>query len=124
MSSALPYQPGSKLEIRAHTPPQPYGADYGNRDLVRKPVRGLVDRFGDHRVDHMDFVLSNPPLDTGASAEANARPPRVLTMVHEISHKPKEKGGGPLVVSCYLDSDESTRYVAKIYDGFEYALAD
>jgi hypothetical protein len=26
-----PYQPGSKLEIKNHTPPQPYGAYYKTR---------------------------------------------------------------------------------------------
>jgi hypothetical protein len=120
----FPYQPGSKLEIKAHTPPQPYGAQYGNKELVRRPVRGLVDDYGNNLVDHMGFVISNPPLDTPAPANIGAQPARVLTIIDVVSHKPKEQGGGPVIVSCYLDADESTTYVAKIYDGFEYELAE
>jgi hypothetical protein len=47
-----------------------------------------------------------------------------LTIVGKVSHTAKEKGGGPYLVSCYLDSDKSRRYVAKIYDALEYRLAD
>jgi hypothetical protein len=105
------------LEIKAHTPPQPYGADYGNKELVRRPVRGLVDNYGNNLVDHMGFVVSNPPLDTPAPANVEAQPAQVLTIMETISHKPKEQGGGPVVVCCYLNADESAQYVAKIYDG-------
>lgn len=72
----------------------------------------------------MDYVIANPPLDTIAPASAKAQAPRKLTIVQRISHKPKEDGGGPFVVSCYLDTDQSTQYVAKIFDGFEYELAE
>jgi hypothetical protein len=120
-----PYQPGNEFEIRAHTPPPPFGADYRNKDPVRTSVSGLVDdESGRNLVDHMGFVISNPPLDTGTPADTEAQRPRRLTIVRKISHKPKERGGGAVVVSCYLDADPSTQYVAKIYDGFEYELAE
>jgi hypothetical protein len=80
----------------------------------------LVDDDGEHRVDHVSFVLSNPPLGTPVPAETKSH---VLTIVGNIHHRLKDLGGGPYVVSCYLDTDESCQYVAKIYDGFEYALA-
>jgi hypothetical protein len=131
MTPASPYQPGNKLEIHAHTPPQPYGPDYKNKDPVRTPIRGLAHGAG-NKVDHLAFVISNPPLDrvdrvsvdTAVTANTKASRPQVLTIVQKISHKPKEEGGGPVVVRCYLNADESTHYVAKVYDGFEYALAE
>jgi hypothetical protein len=124
MVLASPYQPGNKLEIQPHTPPPPYGAHYQNNDLVRQPIRGLVDDSGHDRVDHMGFVISNPPLDTPTPSGTKAAQPQVLNIVRTISHKPKEEGGGPVVVSCYLNGDQSAKYIAKIYDGFEYKLAE
>ncbi|KAK4153551.1 hypothetical protein C8A00DRAFT_33712 [Chaetomidium leptoderma] len=122
---ASPYQPGNKFEISAHAPPPPFGANYKNKDPVRTPVHGLVDdRSGRSLVDHMAFVISHPPLDTGAPADTKAQRPRMLTIVQKISHRPKEQGGGTVVVTSHLDADRSTQYVAKIYDGFEYELAD
>lgn len=103
-ASAQPYQPGSKLNIRNHTPPPPYGAYYENPEPLRAPVIGLVDEFDRHQVDHLDFVLLNPPLETDAPAEAQFH---VLTLVHIISHKPKEDGGGPIVAVSHLDTDTS-----------------
>ncbi|KAK4035251.1 hypothetical protein C8A01DRAFT_38273 [Parachaetomium inaequale] len=122
MTPAFPYQPGNKFEIHAHTPPQPYGANYKNKDPVRTPVRGLAHGAG-NKVDHMGFVISNPPLDR-VDTNTKAQPPQVLTIIQVISHKPKGEGGGPVVVRGYLNADESTHHVAKIYDGFEYALAE
>jgi serine/threonine protein kinase len=84
-------------------------------------VRGLVDISGTHNVDHSTFVFSNPPLETGPPAQAKAHE---LTIVGEVSHTPKRKGGGPRLASCYLDSDQARCYVAKIYDALEYRLAD
>ncbi|KAL2015018.1 hypothetical protein VTK56DRAFT_6518 [Thermocarpiscus australiensis] len=120
-SALSPYRSGTKFEIRSHTPPQPYGAYYKNKDPIRKPVRGLVDEYGKPKVDHISFVISHPPLDTSTPAEVESH---ILTIVDKLSHNPKEKGGGPHLVTCYLDADQSRHYVAKIYDGLEYALAN
>jgi serine/threonine protein kinase len=119
----FPYEPGTTFVIKAHTPPPPFGPSYKNEDPVRIPVRGLAYESG-NRVDHMGFVISNPPLDPPTTASTRAKPQRDLTIVHKVNHKPKEDGGGPIVVRCSLDADESTTYIAKIYDGFEYALAE
>ncbi|KAK3298945.1 uncharacterized protein B0H64DRAFT_86005 [Chaetomium fimeti] len=119
----FPYEPGSTFVIKAHTPPPPFGPYYKNKNPVRVPVRGLEYGSG-NRVGHMGFVISNPPLDPEATAKTKAQPQRVLTIARKISHKPKEDGGGPVVVRCSLDSDKTTTYIAKIYDGFEYALAE
>ncbi|KAK4247615.1 hypothetical protein C7999DRAFT_14393 [Corynascus novoguineensis] len=125
MAPPWPYRPGNELQITAHSPPRPYGAKYESKDPVRRPVDGLIDDSGHYLVDHMDFAISNSPLDGPAPASTKAQPPRVLTIVKTLSHKPKEKGGGgPVVVTCHLDTDHSTLSVAKIFDGFEYELVD
>ncbi|KAL2128168.1 hypothetical protein VTI74DRAFT_9559 [Chaetomium olivicolor] len=114
-----PYCQGAALRIRSHTPPQPYGADY--EEAIRRPVQGLVDRFGQPKVDHLSFVLSNPPLDTDTPSNPKSH---VLTIIEAINHNPKEDGGGPYLVRCHLDSNQSRHYVAKIYDAFEYKPAE
>ncbi|KAK4032689.1 hypothetical protein C8A01DRAFT_40859 [Parachaetomium inaequale] len=116
-----PYRQGQTMRIHSHTPPRPYRACYGNVDAVRKPVRGLVDISGRPNIDHSCFVFSNPPLETEPPAQAKAHE---LTIVGEVSHTPKEKGGGPRLVSYYLDSDKAHCYVAEIYDALEYRLAN
>jgi serine/threonine protein kinase len=65
--------------------------------------------------------LTTLPLETEAAGDAKCH---TLTINRIISHKPKENGGGPYLASCYLDSDKSRLYVAKIYDALEYQLAD
>ncbi|KAH6627929.1 hypothetical protein F5144DRAFT_594053 [Chaetomium tenue] len=72
----------------------------------------------------MGFVISHPPLDPTPTADAGAQPSQVLTILETVSHKPKDEGGGPVVVRCSLNSERSTIYIAKIYDGFQYALAE
>lgn len=121
-----PYQPGGQFDIRRHTPPPPFGIPYRTTEdrteaAVRMPARGLTW----DSVDHLDFVISNPPLE-GAPVDdtEQARPPRALIIVQKLSHKRKRTGGGTVVVSCHLDGDQSTQYVAKIYDGFEYQLVE
>lgn len=123
MTPPFPYEPGTTFVINVHTPPPPFGPYYKNKDPVRTPVRGLASGSG-NRVGHMGFVMSNPPLDPPTTANTRAKPPRELTTVQKVNHKPKENGGGPIVVRCSIDSNKSTTYIAKIYDGFEYALAE
>lgn len=123
MVPPFPYEPGTTFVIKSHSPPPPFGPYYKNKDPVRIPVRGLAYESG-NRVDHMGFVISNPPLDRTTKANTGAKPQRELTIVQKVNHKPKADGGGPIVVRCSLDSDKSTIYIAKIYDGFEYALAE
>ena len=72
----------------------------------------------DDRIDRLDFALSNPPLETPRPTQAESQ---VLTILGKIDHR-QERVDGPHMVSCYLDSDESRHYVAKIYDGFDYPL--
>ena len=47
----------------------------------------------------------------------------MLTVLKKIDYR-QESVGGPHVACCYLDSDESRQYVAKIYDGVDYPLVD
>lgn len=110
------YGPGVTLAIRAHTPPPPFGRDYKNEDAIRHTVRGL--KVGDP-IDRLDFALSNPPLDT-PPAQAKSH---VLILLEEIGHR-QVRASGAHVVRCYLDSDKSCHYVAKIYDGVDYPLVD
>lgn len=117
----LPYKPGAKIQISTHTPPAAYGGQYKNHDTVRKRVRGIVDEFGQPQVDHVSFVLSNPPVETAAAPDSKSH---VLILDRIISHTPTEQGGGAFVVSCHLDSRESCLYVAKIYDGLGYRLSE
>lgn len=116
------YQPGTKLSIQSHIPPPPYGGQYKSHDSIRKRVRNLLDEFDQPTVDHLvhlSFVLSNPPLETVSPAVPKSY---VLAIIEKVSHAPNR--GGAYLVSCHLDSDDSQLYVAKIYDGFGYALTN
>jgi hypothetical protein len=120
-----PYRPGVELVIQAHIPPPPFGSDYRNEDAVRRPVSGLL---ADNLVDKLDFALSNPPLETSPPKQAKSH---VLTVLGKIDRQSRVLGkdqvhcyGGPHLVRCYLDSDKSRYYVAKIYDGIDYPLSD
>ncbi|KAK4233497.1 hypothetical protein C8A03DRAFT_38787 [Achaetomium macrosporum] len=71
----------------------------------------------------MGFVISNSSLKAAQTIDTESRPPRVLTIALTISHKSeKNRDSCPVVVRCYLDTDESTQYVARIFDGFEHDL--
>jgi len=105
------------LDIRAHIPPPPFGSDYGNEDTIRRPVYGLS---ADD--DRLDFALSFPPLETAPPEPTKSH---VLTILEKIDCRQERVGyyDGPHLVRCYLDSDESCHYVAKIYDGVNYPLS-
>ena len=107
------------LDIRAHIPPPPFGRDYENEDTIRRPVSGLPADEGNVR---LDFALSHPPLETPSPVPAKSH---VLTVLEKIDRRPERVGcyDGPHLVRCYLDSDESCHYVAKIYDGVNYPLS-
>jgi len=49
----------------------------------------------------------------------------VLAVLKKIDHRREKVScyGGPHLVRCYLDSDKSCHYVAKIYDGVDYPLS-
>ena len=111
------YEPGVKLDIRAHIPPPPFGKWYKNEDTVRHNVHGLQ---ADDQIDRLNFALSYPPLETDPPAQAKSH---MLTILKKIHYR-QVSVGGPHVVCCYLDSDESRQYVAKIYDGVDYPLVD
>jgi hypothetical protein len=89
---------------------------YKNEYTIRSPVLSLPTD-----IDRLDFALSNPPLETAPSQQAKSR---VLTILRKLDHRHDAGKGGSHVVSCYLDSDESHHYVAKIYDGIDYPLTD
>lgn len=113
---SLPYAPGKQLTIRAHTPPTPFSKRYNNAYDIREPVRDLPDN-----IDRIAFALENPPIETWPPQTAKSRR---LTILKKIDHRPVSRVGGPHVVICYLDSDKSQRYVAKIYDGVDYPIKD
>ena len=116
--SPLPYRPGGTLVIQTHTPPPPIAARYKTGYSIRKPIRGLS---ANPFIDRMDFALFHPPLDTPRPREAISR---LLTIVEKIDRREQGIVGGAHVVTCYLDSDKSRLYVAKIYDGIDYPLTD
>jgi len=114
-----PYRPGVTLDIQAHIPPPPFGRDYRNEDTIRRPVYGLSADKGN---DRLDFALSHPPLETPPHLPTKSH---VLTVLEKIDRRQERVScyGGPHLVRCYLDSDESCHYVAKIYDGVNYPLS-
>jgi len=113
------FKPGVKLDIRAHIPPPPFGRDYRNEDTIRRPLCGLSAHDG---IDRLDIALSHPPLETPYPVPTKSH---VLTILEKIHHRQERAGcyGGPHLVRCYLDSDKSCHYVAKIYDGIDYPLS-
>lgn len=108
------YGINTTLGIRQHVPPEPFTGAYRpsprpRADCSRRKGRDL------RQIDRVEFALANPPLET----EPPGTPERTLTVtsVKTIRHR-----GGPHVVTCFLDGDRSTEYVAKIYDGVDYPL--
>ena len=71
-------------------------------------------------VDHLDFVLSHPPLETPPPKKAKTR---IMTVCGTL-HDSKNSKRGVNVARVFLDSDTSKHYVAKIYDGLDFPLTD
>ncbi|KAK3905569.1 hypothetical protein C8A05DRAFT_30634 [Staphylotrichum tortipilum] len=98
-NNAANYGINATLRIRKHLPPYLFtGSDWDESDRV-------------------EFALANPPFET----EPPGTVERVLTVT---GSKTIRDDGGPQVVTCFLDGDPSTQYVAKIYDGAKYPLSD
>ncbi|KAK1772060.1 hypothetical protein QBC33DRAFT_555224 [Phialemonium atrogriseum] len=97
--SAL-YQPGVQLATDRHVPPEPFGRAYKNAESIRKPLRRNA-------------------LALNKQAESH-----VLTIIGDLSQRRRGKTGGPRLLRCYMDSDQSVHYVAKIYDAIYYPLSD
>ncbi|KAK1763056.1 hypothetical protein QBC33DRAFT_623266 [Phialemonium atrogriseum] len=113
------YRPGVQLAIERHTPPDPFGRGYKNAECIRKPIRGLEN----DQVDRTAFAISHPPLETEPPHLEQAES-HVLTIIEDLGKRRRLKRGGPRVLRCYMDSDQSVHYVAKIYDGVYYPLSD
>ncbi|KAG7287479.1 hypothetical protein NEMBOFW57_006991 [Staphylotrichum longicolle] len=108
------YGVNNTLSIRKHLPPDPFTGDYG--PSPRPPVdwsRWKGQDLG--KIDRVEFALANPPLETV--------PPGTLERTLTVTGvKTIRRRGGPHVVTCFLDGDPSTEFVAKIYDGVDYPL--
>ncbi|KAL2146237.1 hypothetical protein VTI28DRAFT_4816 [Corynascus sepedonium] len=68
-------------------------------------------------IDRVEFALANPPLETKPSGSLEHT--LTITGIKTIRNR-----GGPHVVTCFLDGDSSTEYIAKIFDGVDYPLGD
>jgi len=119
----MPYQNGVELRIRGHVPPEPFFGGYG--ECPRSHV-GL-DHDSDYKypedVDRIEFALDHPPLETEPPAEEEEYT-FTITGTKTVRRFDVEDGGGPHVVTGYLDGDESAVYVAKIYDGVDFPLIE
>jgi hypothetical protein len=115
MPSAVRYQEGTELLIQPHNPPPPWGRNYyrHGEEEIRKPVRPSQI---DEETGRVDFTLSHPPIETSPPNETK---PRRLTIIGE-ARGPGTNENGAQVLLCYLDSDKTRRYIAKIYDGVKY----
>ncbi len=111
------YGVNTTLRIRKHVPPEPFTGAYGPSprppaDWSRWKGQNLWE------VDRVEFALANPPLDTSPRGSLEGTlVERTLTVtgVKTIRHR-----GGAHVVSCFLDQDPSTEYIAKVFDGVDY----
>lgn len=110
------YGVNTSLHIRRHVPPEPFGGDYGPSprrrvDWSRWKGQNLCD------INRLEFALTNPPFETD--------PPDSLERTLTVTGvKTIRNRGGPHVVTCFLDRDTSTKYIAKIFDGVDYPLGD
>ncbi|KAK3291583.1 uncharacterized protein B0H64DRAFT_409485 [Chaetomium fimeti] len=110
------YGVNTTLRIRKHVPPEPFTGDYG--ESPRPPVDWSRWKNQEPwKVDRVEFALANPPLETTPPGSVE----RTLTVT---GVKTIRDGDGAHVVTCFLDEDSSTEYVAKIYDGVDYDLGD
>lgn len=115
------YAAGVQLTIEKHQPLPPFGRDHKNAESVRKPVHGLKE---EPLVDHTSFALSHPPVETESATPPGETKSHVLTIIGDVSRRRRGKQGGPRLLRCYMDSDVSVHYVAKLYDGLHYPVYD
>ncbi|KAH6842355.1 hypothetical protein B0I37DRAFT_392947 [Chaetomium sp. MPI-CAGE-AT-0009] len=106
------YGVNTTLRIRKHVPPEPFTGDYG--DSPRPPVDWSRWKGQNlWKIDRVEFALANPPLET--------KPPGSLERTLTVTGvKTIRDRGGAHVVTCFLDGDSSTEYIAKIFDGVDY----
>lgn len=108
------YGAGKTLQIRKHVPPEPFTDDYG--PSPRPPVDwSRWEGQGLGEIDRVEFALANPPLETDPPGSIE----RTLTVTGVKTIRDR---GGPHVVTCFLDGDSSTHFIAKIFDGVDYPL--
>lgn len=110
------YGVNTTLHICEHLPPEPFTGVYG------PSPRPLVDwtrwaNLESWEIDRVKFALVNPPIDTTPPGPLK----RTLTITGVKTLRERGSGGAH-VVTCFLDGDTSTEYVAKIYDGIDYPL--
>ena len=115
------YGVNTTLRIRKHIPPEPFTGAYGPSprppaDWSRWEGQDLWE------VDRVEFALANPPLDTTPPGSLDGPfTERTLTVTGVKTIRDR---GGAHVVTCFLDEDPSTEYIAKIYDGVDYPQSE
>lgn len=121
---ANPYRPGRTLVIRQHIPPEPFQINGHYRDNPR-PVADLDHwetrkEFG---IDRLEFALAHPPMENETHPACGTALERSLTITGRKTrrrHDGSGQHGGAHVLTCFLDGDTTTEYIAKIYDGIDY----
>ncbi|KAK4157792.1 hypothetical protein C8A00DRAFT_29329 [Chaetomidium leptoderma] len=114
--SSTRYGVDTTLRIRNHEPPEPFTGTYG--PCPRRPADWSRWKGQNLReIDRVEFALANPPFETDPPGSLE----RTLTVT---GVKTIRNRGGPHVVTCFLDGDPSTEYIAKIFDGVDYSLGD
>lgn len=114
--SGTRYGVDTTLRIRKHVPPEPFTGAYGPSPRPRvdwSHWKGQNLR----KINRVEFALANPPLETNPPGSLE----RTLTVT---GVKTIRNRGGPHVVTCFLDGDTSTEYIAKIFDGVDYPVGD
>ncbi|KAK0727840.1 hypothetical protein B0T26DRAFT_146793 [Lasiosphaeria miniovina] len=115
------YFPGATFEIHSHLPPDPFGYPYPNN--TRSPIPDEELESGDGPRHKLRVVIANPPAELPPHVRAKiafTHKHQSLTVVGPVG----DRAGGARLVRCYLDSDKSHHYVAKIYDAMGYPLSE
>jgi hypothetical protein len=116
------YAPKTTLRSREHLPPEPFTGVYGPNP--RPPVDWSPwEDLEWWKIDRIELALAYPPLETTPPGplEHTLTITGVKTLRDQGSETFQNQGGAH-VVTCVLDNDTSTEYVAKIYDGVDYPL--
>ena len=112
-----PYLPGLKVEIKAHTPPPPFGhRHYG------PGMRPSVSRVWLNSVTQTKHVLTHPPLETAAPSLPKAAQ---LTITKSLAIG-NSRGAQLVVCSIAPKTSGATPFtaVAKIFDPLYYSFSD